>query len=195
MNSSDWGYDALYTKANIFMERAMLVDRDSSLFPFWASLSLELIGRATLAKIHPALIADPREGSNIMHAFGYGSTDELPKTIGAKTIFLRIKVIVPEFTPQNEKFCLSFINMRNEELHTGTPIFDDYPTNTWLTKFYTTIKILLNFQGKQLSDFLGNNEAKVADQMISEYKEELVSKVNVEIKKFRDEFKINSEEL
>ena len=158
-------------------------------------MSLELIGRATLAKIHPALIADPREGSNIMHAFGYGSTKELPKTIGAKTIFLRLQVIVPEFTPQDEKFCLSFINMRNEELHTGTPIFNDYPTNTWLTKFYSAIKVLLNFQGKQLIDFLGKNEAKVADQMISEYKEELINKVNEEIKKFRDAFKIYDEEL
>ncbi len=188
MMTSDWSYEALYSKANIYMERALEADRNSALFPFWASLALELIGRATLAKIHPALIADPREGNYILHAFGYGSSKELPKTIGAKTIFLRLQIIIPEFTFLDEKFCLSFINMRNEELHTGTPIFEGYSTNAWLTKFYSAVKILLEFQHKNLADLLGKSEATIAEHMITEYKEEFVGKVNENIKKFRDTF-------
>jgi hypothetical protein len=186
MINSDWSYDSLYTKAQVSMERAFLADRNSSLFPFWASLGLELIARATLSKIHPALISDPREGNNILHAFGYGSSKEPPKTIGAKTIFLRLQVIIPTFTKDDEKFCQSFINMRNEELHTGTPIFEDYPTNSWLTKFYKATKILLEFQGKTLEDFIGKQESEIAEHMISEFKEELIAKVFEKIKKYRD---------
>lgn len=188
MINSDWSYDSLFAKGQVYMERAFLADRNSSLFPFWASLGLEIIGRATLSKIHPALISDPREGHNILHAFGYGSSKEPPKTIGAKTIFLRLQIIVPDFTPSDEKFCQSFINMRNEELHTGTPIFEDYPTNSWLTKFYKAIKILLHFQGKTLEDFIGKKEAEIAEEMIAEFKEELIAKVNEKIKKYRDVF-------
>lgn len=186
MINSDWSYDSLFAKAQVYMERAFLADRNSSLFPFWASLGLELIGRATLSKIHPALISDPRDGHNILHAFGFGTGKETPKTIGAKTIFLRLQIIVPEFTPIDDKFCQSFINMRNEELHSGTPIFEDYPTNTWLTKFYKVLKILLSFQGKTLEDFLGIQESQIAEQMITEYNEELIAKVNEKIKKYRD---------
>lgn len=189
MTNSDWTYDALYVKAQIYLERAFMVDRNSSLFPFWASLGLEMIGRATLSFIHPALISDPREGNNILHAFGFGSSKEPPKTIGAKTIFLRLQAIIPEFSPLDEKFCQSFINMRNEELHTGTPIFEDLSTNIWLTKFYKSIKIFLTFQGKTLEDLIGKQEAEIADHMISEFKDELITKVNEKIKKYRDVFK------
>ena len=125
MNNSDWSYDALFCKSQVYVERAFSADRNSSLFPFWASLALELIGRATLSKIHPALISDPRDGHNLLYAFGYATKKEHPKTIGAKTIFLRLNIILPEFTDEDEKFCQSFINMRNEELHTGTPIFEE----------------------------------------------------------------------
>jgi len=195
MIPSDWSYEALFEKANIYMERALLADRNSSLFPFWSSLALELIGRATLSKIHPALIADPREGQNILHAFGYAAGKELPKTIGAKTIFLRLQIIVENFTPQEEKFCQSFINMRNEELHTGTPVFEGYSTNVWLTQFFKSVKILLQHQGKELSDLLGEDEAETAEQMISEYNHDLISKVNEKIKEFRDKFNAQKEEV
>lgn len=188
MINSDWSYDALFAKSQVYFERAFQADRNSSLFPFWASLGLELIGRATLSKIHPALISDPREGHNILHAFGFGSSKEPPKTIGAKTIFLRLQIIVPDFTPNDEKFCQSFINMRNEELHTGTPIFEDYPTNSWLTKFYKAVKILLEFQGRTLEDLIGKKEAEIANEMIAEFKDELISKVNEKVKKYRDVF-------
>jgi len=188
MTSSDWSYDALFNKAQLYVERALQSDRNGSLFPFWSSLALELIGRATLSKIHPALIADPREGHNILHAFGFSPKKGVPKTIGAKTIFLRLQIIIPEFTVEDEKFCQSFINMRNEELHTGTPIFEDFSTNIWLTKFYKAIKVLLEFQEKSLADLFGADEAEVAEQMIEENKAELVSKVKQKISKYKDVF-------
>lgn len=188
MTNSDWSYDSLFNKARLYIERALQADRNSSLFPFWCSLGLEFIGRATLAKIHPALIADPREGNNILHAFGYSLKKGVPKTIGAKTIFLRLQIIIPGFTFDDEKFCQSFMNMRNEELHTGTPVFEDFSTNVWLTKFYKSVKVLLEFQEKLLEDLFGKEEADIAEQMIAEDNEELVSKIKAKISKYKDVF-------
>src|SRR5262245_33395535 len=61
---------ALYDKARLFMHLAHEQPIESQLFAFWASLSLELLCRAALAKVHPVLLADPREDGNILYAFG-----------------------------------------------------------------------------------------------------------------------------
>ncbi len=188
MTSSDWSQDALLIKAQIYSERALQSDRNSSLFPFWASLTLELIGRATLSSIHPVLIADPREGNNILHAFGFPSKKGNAKTIGAKTVFVRLKTIVPDFNEAEDKFCQSFINMRNEELHSGTPIFEDLSTNSWLTSFYHSCKILLEFQERSLQDLFGSEEAEVAEHMIVEGMKELESQIKKRISDYRTNF-------
>ena len=188
MTNSDWSYDSLFQKSKIYIDRALGVDRESSLFPFWCSLTLELLGRATLSKVHPVLIADPREGANIMHACGFPPSKGHPKTIGAKTIFLRINKIIPEFTNKEERFCYSFIEKRNEELHTGTPVFENFNTGEWLAHFYSVIKILLEHQDKTLVDFIGEQEAETATQMIEAYNVELVSTVKERIKTYKKVF-------
>lgn len=195
MTNSNWSYNSLFQKAKIFIDRALEVDRESSLFPFWCSLSLELLGRATLSKIHPVLIADPREGSNILYAFGYPLSKGHPKTIGAKTIFLRLNKIVPEFTAKEEKFCLLIIEKRNEELHTGTPVFENFNTSEWLAHFYSVLKVLLEHQNKTLADFIGQQESETARQMIAAYNVELVSIVKDRIKTYKKVFNdLDSEE-
>ncbi|MBW1294044.1 hypothetical protein [Aquimarina litoralis] len=188
MNSSDWSYDSLYKKAQLYVQRALKSERNSGLFPFWASLSLELLGRATLSKIHPVLISDPREGGNILHAFGFSPKKSTPKTIGAKTIFIRLQIMLDKFTEQNEKFSQSFINMRNEELHTGTPIFETLSTNVWLTDYYKTIKVLLEHHELTLEDFLGKEEAEVAIEMIESFNEKLKTEILGRISKYSDVF-------
>ena len=174
---SDWSYDSLLAKSKLYLGRALAVDRESAMFPFWSSLALEFIGRATLAKIHPVLIADPREGSNILHAFGFPPTKGSPKTIGAKTVFLRLQKIVPEFTPKEELFCHLLTEKRNEELHTGTPAFENYNTNNWLPHYYAAINILFKHQELTLEEMLGEKEAHTALEMIESYNTELIGKV------------------
>lgn len=178
---SDWTYDSLFAKSQLYLGRALAADRESVMFPFWCSLALEFIGRSTLAKIHPVLIADPREGSNILHAFGYPPAKSTPKTIGAKTVFLRLQRIVPEFTPKEESFCNSMIEKRNEELHTGTPAFENYNSGIWLTHFYASVNILIQHQGLTLDQILGADEAKTAVDMIDAYNTELIGKVKKRI--------------
>jgi hypothetical protein len=93
----DWSPESLYNKAKVFAERAHNEHVDSALFGFWMSLTIEMLGRAALAQIHPALLADPREPDNIQYAFGI-IPKGVPKSIQAKTVFARCSVFVDGFT-------------------------------------------------------------------------------------------------
>ena len=71
----EWTTDSLWNKAKIYITRAFSGEREDDLFPFFASLGLEFLARSALAKIHPALLADPSDGASVMYAFGYPTTD------------------------------------------------------------------------------------------------------------------------
>ncbi len=47
---TSWSYDSLWQKTKLYVQRALEAEREGPLFPFWAILALELLGRATLAK-------------------------------------------------------------------------------------------------------------------------------------------------
>lgn len=73
-------------------------------------------------------------------------------SILTKLIIERCEVIVPNFTESEKVFCKEIIVKRNEELHSGNLGFENFPTKIWLSKYYKTLKILLEFQGKTLLD-------------------------------------------
>jgi hypothetical protein len=162
-----WSFDSLWQKAKLYMQRALAAERDGALFPFWATLALEFLGRATLARIHPTLLADPegQAGDNLFYACGYPSPKQ-PRSIMAKTVFLRCQRVVADFTHSEGDFCLALIDRRNRELHTGDAAFEDYGTQLWLAEFYRIAKLLLHGIGKNLIDFVGNSEAGAAEEMI-----------------------------
>lgn len=52
--------EALYAKSQDYIRRGLRAqaDKDTEEYQLWASLALELLGKAALAKIHPALVAE-----------------------------------------------------------------------------------------------------------------------------------------
>jgi len=80
------------------------------------SLTLEMLGRAALAQIHPALLADPGQPDNIQYAFGIVPKG-VPKSIQAKAVFARCSVFVAGFTDKMSGHCLIMADRRNSELH------------------------------------------------------------------------------
>lgn len=180
-----WNYDALWQKAKVYMDRALSEEREGPLFPFWAALALELLARATLAKVHPALLAEP---DCILMAFGHDIGDKVPKSVMAKTVFLRCQRIVPGFGETELKACMSIIERRNEELHSGTLAFEEFPTRVWLSSFYRICKLLLTAQGQSLASFLGNDEADAADKMIVTSEKETLATVQKAIAVKKSEF-------
>jgi predicted RNA-binding Zn-ribbon protein involved in translation (DUF1610 family) len=171
-----WDRESLWQKAKLYMERALDENREGPMFPFWATLALELLGRAALANVHPALLADPKEGDNIMYAFGFTISSE-PKSIPAKTVFTRCTKVAPQFTAAEFKVCMALIGRRNEELHTGTLAFEEFPTKLWLADFYRISQILLTSLGFSLKDFVGATEAKAATTMIQGAEKRAVERV------------------
>ena len=160
----EWSSDTLWSKAQVYTKLAFEADPSSPLFPLLASFSLEMLGKSALSNIHPALIADPRqEGAAILYAFGVPTKD--PKTIVAKTVFNRLRQIVPEFNDDDESYCVLMAERRNKELHTGELSYQNYGTGAWLAEYYRVVKVLCVFLGRDLSDLLGPARAAEAAQI------------------------------
>ena len=182
-------YNNLYQKSKLYVHRALEADRESDLFPFWLSLSLELLSRSTLAKISPSLLAEisQNDNSHLLYALGFETTTK-PKSIPVREVFNRLSKIGIEFTDIESKTCISIIEQRNAELHSGIKGFDDYPVSLWLSDFYRVCKILLTHQGLNLIDFLGTAEAKAAEFMITEEAANLKNKVLDKIQNYKKVF-------
>jgi hypothetical protein len=163
------------------MERALDVPRDSDLFPFWSSLALEFLARASLSFVSPLLLAeasDP-EGRNLVYALGFAPKIKnfVPKSLETSGVLARCEQIVPGFTKEIETFCKGLTNKRNEELHSGGLPFKQLENHTWLPRFYEAANVLLAFQKKSLEDFVGAEEAKAASVMLKSVADETAKSV------------------
>lgn len=179
-------YNALFIKAKIYVERAFEEERDSELYPFWLSLSLEFVIRSTLAKIHPALLADtpnPNEFKSLLYAFGFDKGE--PKSIQITTAINRLGEIIPEFTQEEKNKAGLIINERNKELHSAIKGFIDYPVDSWIKYYYRICHILLKHQGLTLKDLFVEEEANAALVMIEEGDATIKKTVNERIQAYK----------
>ena len=66
-----WEYNILFDKARFYLLKAEEQDSSDATRPLFYSFSLELLCKASLSYIHPALIADPQdEGQSLMYSLG-----------------------------------------------------------------------------------------------------------------------------
>ncbi|WP_028206415.1 hypothetical protein [Paraburkholderia nodosa] len=176
-----WTHDLLWSKARAYVDKALEAPREDDLFPFWASLALEFLGRSALAYVHPALLAEASDpdGRNLLYAFGLEPKVKnfVPKSIPTSEVLLRCEQIVPNFTKDLESFCKGLANKRNEELHSGGLPFSKLANHTWLPRFYEAANALLAFQKKKLEDFVGKDEANAAAKMLAAVVDEAAKNV------------------
>lgn len=160
----EWTTDALWAKAVALAEETFKANPNDASFPLNAAFTLEVLGKAALAKIHPVLIADPQGdgGKNILYAFGVPTAR--PTTIVAKTIFSRLTLLIDDFTDEDEAACKLIIEARNKHLHSGAFPYTDYKTGQWLPDFHRVCKILTDFLGRDLTELLGKDHAKDAEE-------------------------------
>jgi len=182
-----WNHENLWTKAALYYQRAFSEDRESELFSLWACLGLDLLARASIAKIHPALLADPQQPENIFFAFGYPS-GKPPKSVPAKTVFHRLTVIVPEFKENDFKFCMSLMELRNAEVHSGELPFSNYPVDRWLPRFLKVTKLLAEFNDRNLSALLGPEEAAASDKIIQTLEDAILKRAKQAISEANKNF-------
>ncbi|BBB08716.1 hypothetical protein [Sphingopyxis sp. EG6] len=164
-----WDAQALYDKAERFVQQAHELAKDSWDYALWTSLSLELLARAALSNVHPALLAEAdRNASNLISALGFEPVDKFsPKSIQISEVFRRLRTLLPNFQPEHESFGVLHTGRRNMELHSGDLAFDGIKGSSWQPRYYDTCSVLLESMGLSLTDFVGAAEAKAADALIA----------------------------
>lgn len=166
-----WNADALFAKAQRYVEHMAKEDSKSWEHALWSSLALEFLARAALSNVSPALLADcgERNWSSLFHALGFTPREAKfsPRSIAMTDVIKRLSDIIPDFDKEVESFCVIHNGRRNGELHSGETPFDGVPGSNWHPSFYKASKVLLSSMGMVLDDFVGADEAATAEKLIS----------------------------
>jgi len=173
-----WERDPLWAKARLYFERAFEEPRDDPRFGLWCSLGLELLGRAALASVSPTLLAEPdRDHRFLLQALNRGSERIPRKSISTAQVFILCNTLFDTFSESDFKATMSLVNRRNDELHSGSAAFEQYPPKMWLSGFYRTCRSLATAMGESLETLFGADEAKIALETLDENKTEVTQRV------------------
>ncbi|MFB7169851.1 hypothetical protein ACFCYM_03325 [Streptomyces sp. NPDC056254] len=163
-----YDHEALWTKAKLFINRAMDDDgiRSFDEQALWAALALELLGKSALARVSPLLIAEPSEdGANLLIASGLVEGDARFISVRAKTIFSRCQ---RSFKPFNSAEASKITNARNEYLHGAGAGFVALPPKAWWPRFWSQAAILISALDKDIEDFVGADREEVVTSHLSQ---------------------------
>ena len=170
--SRPWDPDALFIKAKLFLNHAM--DDESRQFDeqaLWASLALELLAKAALAKVSPVLIAVPtEEGNSLLVACGLVEGDVRFTSVQAKTLFARC---ARAFKPFSEKESKAIASARNDYLHAATPNFTPIPPDAWWPRFWAQAHILVNACDRVLEDLVGSDRVALVEVHLTKNKQNI----------------------
>lgn len=175
--------EALYTKSKVYVARALArkADGDLEQYQLWASLALELVGKALLARRHPSLVVDPTHWQSLFVAAGLSLTTDV-KTITAKTLFERLPHLVPRFDATVQKFCKDISERRNAELHSADLPFRAMRVELWEPRYWHACETILHGMGSTLEDWLGAMDAEAPRALLQQAAEaqEAVVKLRIE---------------
>ncbi len=138
-----WEYESFLAKAELYFTRAREHPAaEDDVLALWLLLGLEFLLRAPLAKVHPALLAEPN-GNAIMHACGIPLKPDgtQPKSVQTKTVILRLGSIVPGFDKDREEDVSFLTGLRNEELHSSEAALE-LEIDKWLPHFTRVIEVI-----------------------------------------------------
>ncbi|MEU3795760.1 hypothetical protein AB0F07_39245 [Streptomyces fructofermentans] len=153
--SHPFDHDALWTKAKLFLNRAM--DDDSRSFDeqaLWAALALELLAKAALARVSPLLIAEPNEdGSNLLIASGLVKGEARFTSVRAKTLMARCH---KAFKPFDQAEAMKIISGRNEYLHSSGAGFMAIPPRSWWPRYWAQAAVLVTALDREIEELVGS---------------------------------------
>lgn len=178
MNTSrtaeEWSKDSLFSKAQRYFKVMAEEDHSSWRYSFWSALTLEILVRASIAKISPALVADGNDWNNILYAVGIQPNQPkfTPKSANITDLLKRAESIFSDFTREMLNFSIAHINKRNSELHSGALPFEGIDSSSWLPMFYSVCKVLVNEIDETLESLLGSEIAKEAKSHIAAREDE-----------------------
>lgn len=162
-----WDPEGLRTKARLYFERAFDVDdQRDPLFAFWCHLAVELLARAAIAEVHPALLSGPKRDS-LMYGLGLGHDEDGlgPESAPSVAVYELCGRFVNGFGGSEKAACEEARRRRNAELHGAVAAFEDLPRG-WLGRFFAACRVLAAHMGLALSDLLGDDNAALAERLI-----------------------------
>lgn len=190
-----WERDPLWAKARLFFQHALNTQRDDPNFGLWCSPGLELLARTTLASVSPTLLAQPdRDQKNLLHVVHSESELLFPKSLAATLVFDLCKRMFPVFSEEDQKIAFALLNRRNAELHSGSAAFNEYRPSQWLAGFYHACKSLTTVLGESLESLFGEQEAKFAEGMLAENRDNIKREVLSAIAAHKKVFETKSRE-
>ena len=72
---------------------------------------------------------------------------------------------------------LALVNRRNDELHTGSSAFQEYPSKIWLAGFYRACHLLAEAMGETLESLFSTENAKVANEILAKNQAQVKSRI------------------
>jgi hypothetical protein len=181
--------EALYAKSQLYIQRGFRAKggNDFEEYQLWASLALELLGKAVLASVHPSLVADPQHYESLFAACGRHISPDV-KTITAKTLFFRLGHIEKAFDTRRQKFCEQVSLRRNAELHSGESPFSGMKPELWEREYWGAVVVLLEMQDGSLSEWLGADDAKAPAAIVEKANDARKWAVADRIKRAHEDF-------
>jgi hypothetical protein len=166
--TAPYDHEALWIKAKLFINRAMDDDEIRSFDEqsLWASLVLELLAKAALARVFPLLIAEPTEdGTNLLIASRLVEGEARFTSVRAKTLFARCQ---KAFRPFSLTEASTITNARNEYLHSSGVGFTTIPQNVWWPRFWAQAAILLAALDKNVEEFVGYERERIVTRHLEQ---------------------------
>jgi hypothetical protein len=160
-------YRALWVKSVNFINKALDPELGPDEQGFWASSALELLGKATLAKIHPTLIADIRNndrdrgGDSLLAAAGAIRSSGDFVSIAATTVYSRCARVVQGFDAGRAGLVA---RDRNAYVHSASAIRVD---DTWWDRFWPLVSLLLASQERHLEEYVGVDRREEIESVLA----------------------------
>ncbi|MEQ8572032.1 MAG: hypothetical protein RMA76_44330 [Deltaproteobacteria bacterium] len=157
------------------------------MFHMWSALALELLGKSSLASIHPTLVAEPTHTKSILAACGKAADDGL-RSISGKQTYERLGFLTKEFDERTRKNCSLMADRRNAELHSGVSPTTRLRPEAWVPDFWRAASVILRIQDRSLEDWTGPQEAERVDRILADRTQVLVESVRARIARCKAEF-------
>ncbi|WP_210526405.1 hypothetical protein [Pantoea ananatis] len=190
-----WDNDSLWAKSKVYFQRALNEDKTSEVFGLWCAMGLELLSRSTISHFNPCLLAEPdRDQKNLLAVLGFNASMSQAKSISTTQVLKLCKDLIPNFNDEEMTIAAALAGRRNEEVHSGSAAFLEYKPHLWLGAFYKCCKILTEAQNKNLNELFGEDEGKVADELIAELNKQVQKIVRLQISAYEKVFNDKSED-
>ena len=181
--------EGLLAKSQVYIQRAFrakLAD-DLDEYQLWASLALELLGKAALAKIHPSLVVDPAHYKSLFAASGINISTDI-KTIAANTLYRRLSHLSKYFDSKVKEFCDTISLRRNAELHSGELPFHQMRLETWEGRYWQAAQIIGVLLKSSLEEWIGADRAKASRELVKAAAEVTIQAAQQRVEQAKEHF-------